>query len=185
MPRHRPLPAPAPAVAPTPAGDSPAPAPAAAPTTAGDFPPSLAKAHPDDQAVLASVVSQCVERNTGAMAGTGSGPTDLSGAIENAVATDVADWSEDSPTPEDLPENEEPTGGRAPTEANGGLEDLPENVTMNEMAFLVRQRPRQTPEEPRVDISLVKQLGWTLQGKEFTRIYKKLQEFIRIDNDLQ
>ena len=33
---------------------------------------------------------------------------------------------------------------------------------MSELAFLVRQRPRSSLEEPRLNINLVKQLGWIL-----------------------
>ena len=48
--------------------------------------------------------------------------------------------------------------GRAPTD--WGIEDLPEGVTHNELNYVVRQRPRSTPAEPRVDLKLVKQLMW-------------------------
>ena len=54
-------------------------------------------------------------------------------------------------------------GHRVPTEAQWGLENLPERVAGNVLTFLVRRRPRSKPEEPRVDVLLVKLLWWTLQ----------------------
>ena len=81
--------------------------------------------------------------------------------------------SEKESEKEDQEEKEEPkwghkTGvadsrfgdGRAPTEANWGLEELPEHVTQAEVAFLVRNRPRCKQQEPRVSINLFKQLNW-------------------------
>ena len=143
------------------------------------MPRKLAEAHSDDKAELVSMLSQSVEQNTGAKVGTGSGPTDLSGIIAEAVAKDDVvgppDWGNESEK-EDEEEKEEPKGGqetgvtdfrfgdgRVPSEANWGLEDLPERVTKNELNYLVRRRPRSNVDEPRVNISLVKQLGWTLQ----------------------
>ena len=162
------------------------PAPAAAPTPrgsvgeegGGDLPRKLAEAHSDDKAELVSMLSQSVEQNTGAKVGTGSGPTDLSGIIAEAVAkddvVDQPDWSNDSEK-EDEEEKEEPKGGqetgvtdlrfgdgRVPSEANWGLDDLPERVTKNELNYLVRRGPRTNLDEPRVSINLVKQLGWIL-----------------------
>ena len=51
--------------------------------------------------------------------------------------------------------------GRALTD--GGVEGLPEGVTQNELNFVVRQRPRNSPAEPRVGLGLVKKLMWILQ----------------------
>ena len=138
----------------------------------------LEAAHSDDKAELVSMLSQSVEQNTGAKVGTGSGPTDLPGVIAEAVAkddvVDLPDWGNESEK-EDEEEKEEPKGGqetgvtdlrfgdgRVPSEANWGLDDLPERVTENELNYLVRRGPRTNLDEPRVSINLVKQLGWIL-----------------------
>ena len=149
------------------------PAPAADPTPPGYF------GHADDEAALAEVLSQGVQRNTGAPVGTVSGPTDLPGVLDDARARDNVEHvslteseQEDEEGMISMENNLEHTGvtddrygdGRVPTEADWGLENLPETVTKSDLNFLVRWRPRNNEQEPRVDIRLVKMLGWTLQG---------------------
>ena len=106
--------------------------------------------------------------------GTGSGPTDLPSILADAVEKDAVQDEVDWETEEEEEEEEVEAGtgsgrsdarfgdGRAPTEAAWGLENLPERVEQSMMAFLVRKKPRSKPEEPRVNVSLVKSLGWTL-----------------------
>ncbi len=155
---------------------------------AGGFQHSSGIAHP--------IFRQVTERNTGTEVATASGATaDLPSAIALAVDQDAM--------PEDLPdyggeeeeEEEEPkpasgskpeaTGsgvsdkswgdGRAPTEMNWGLEKLPERVPESALKVLVRKGPRTDPRRQlRIDVSLVKMLGWVLELRRAT-----LQQFNR------
>ena len=100
------------------------------------MPRKLAEAHPDDKAELVSVLSQSVERNTGAKVGTGSGPNDLPGVLAEAVAKDdvveqhvvqedEVEWASarsSESEKEDQEEKEEPKGGQTPGSQILGLE---------------------------------------------------------------
>jgi hypothetical protein len=50
--------------------------------------------------------------------------------------------------------------GRVPTEMNWGIQDLPERVQENALAFVVRQGPLTNLQQPRFDLSLMTKLGW-------------------------
>ena len=178
-------PAPDPAAAPAPAAvpgaipvrHTPAPDPAAVPAAgvAGNLPGKLANTHPDDQKELIDVVTESMRRNVGqgGSPGTGSG-LNLKSVILAASEMDVVDWGGESDDEE--ADSEEGNYGalttgvtddqfgdnRVPTEANWGLDTLPETVSMSEMQILVRQRPRSAPEEPRMGTSLVRMLAWVL-----------------------
>jgi hypothetical protein len=52
--------------------------------------------------------------------------------------------------------------GRAPTDMNWGIQDLPERVQDNALAFVVRRGLCKNAEHPRLDFSVVKILGWIL-----------------------
>ena len=141
--------------------------------------------------VLSQSVEQNTGAKVGTGSGPTDLPGVLAEAVakDDVVESEAPDWSREEDQEEeeeqesqssesekeDQEEKEEPKGGqksgvtdprfgdgRAPTEANWGLEDLPEKVTENELNFLVRRRPRSKLGEPRVNISLVQQLGWIL-----------------------
>ena len=45
---------------------------------------------------------------------------------------------------------------------NWGLQDLPERVQESSLCFVVRKGPRASGQQARVDLTLVKALGWIL-----------------------
>ena len=130
------------------------------------LPKKLAEAHPHDKAELASLLVESTQRNIGTQEGFGSGPTDpvpadLSSIINDAVQKDavqeaVVYHDPDQTEQEGTGQEEEGTcsgptmqtgvsdpefgDGRVPTEANWGLEDLPERVSQHELAYVIRRR---------------------------------------------
>ena len=52
--------------------------------------------------------------------------------------------------------------GRVPTEMNWGIHDLPERAQDNALAFVVTRGCRKNAQQPRLDFSVVKRLGWIL-----------------------
>jgi hypothetical protein len=145
----------------------------------------LEQAHPDDKTELANLLGKATDRNTGVSTGTGSRPPDLTSAVATAIQEDavVADTTDGGGGEEaELSEPGEPStapdeagpvtasgvkdptfgDGRVPTEINWGIQDLPERVQENALAFVVRRGPRTNVQQPRLDFSTVKKLAWIL-----------------------
>ena len=150
------------------------PAAASAAASGSNLPRSLEKAHPRAERSIGKKRkrSQSTERNIIKKVGTGSGPTDLSG-VRWGEDEEEPDWGEDE---EEIEEKEaEPatqTGvtdhrlgdGRAPTEANWGLEDLPEKVPDSKLAILVKRGHHSKVDKPRLTDTPLEQLvlDWIL-----------------------